>query len=220
MRVLIVEDDEDLRLSLAGTLRHEGYHVTEASDGATALALAHETEIDIVLLDRDLPVMHGDQVCRALNALKHPAKVLMLTAAATLDDRVSGLDLGADDYLGKPFAYPELLARMRALVRRDAERGASQVLGRAGIALDPTRRLAERDGRPLRLTPKEFGVLESLARADGGFVTVHDLLTRVWDEPDERTRGVVKVAVYSLRRKLGHPDPIVYEAGNGYRLDM
>ena len=218
MHVLIVEDDESLRASLAQALRGEGFRVDEAMDGEGALAILASWTPDVVVLDRDLPGRSGDEVCRAMVAARNPAKVLMLTAAGGLADRVAGLELGADDYLAKPFAYIELLARLRALVRRDAG-GVEPVLVTAGdVVIDLTRRLVTRGGLPLRLTPKEFGVLEHLARADGGFVSVDRLLYHVWDDPHERTRGVVKVTVYSLRQKLGLPSPVEFQAGHGYRM--
>lgn len=144
-------------------------------------------------------------------------RILMLTAAGGLDDRVTGLDVGADDYLAKPFAYVELLARLRALARRVTER--SQVVLSAGsVCLDTIRRVAERDGRPLPLTPKEFGVLEVLLYADGGYITADDLLADVWESGIHRTRSVVKVTIHTLRRKLGHPNVIHTSPGLGYRI--
>ena len=217
MRVLVVEDDPNLRQSLVEALRREGYLVSEAGDGNAALAVLGSHDVELVLLDRDLPGLDGDAVCRTLIALRHPARVLMLTAAGTLADRVAGLDLGADDYLAKPFAFTELLARMRALTRRHEVRPAP-VVTVGDLTIDTARRLVERGGRPVRVTSKEFGVLACLAQADGGFVTVDDLLEEVWEDPYERTRGVVKVVVYGLRRKLGYPDLIDSSAGHGYRL--
>lgn len=217
MRVLVVEDDPNLRQSLVEALRREGYLVSEAGDGNAALAVLGSHDVELVLLDRDLPGLDGDAVCRTLIALRHPARVLMLTAAGTLADRVAGLDLGADDYLAKPFAFTELLARMRALTRRQEVRPAP-VVTVGDLTIDTGRRLVERGGRPVRVTSKEFGVLACLAQADGGFVTVDDLLEEVWEDPYERTRGVVKVVVYGLRRKLGYPDLIDSSAGHGYRL--
>lgn len=217
MRVLVVEDDPNLRQSLVEALRREGYLVSEAGDGNAALAVLGGQDVELVLLDRDLPGLDGDAVCRTLIALRHPARVLMLTAAGTLADRVAGLDLGADDYLAKPFAFTELLARMRALTRRQEVRPAP-VVTVGDLTIDTGRRLVERGGRPVRVTSKEFGVLACLAQADGGFVTVDDLLEEVWEDPYERTRGVVKVVVYGLRRKLGDPDLIDSSAGHGYRL--
>lgn len=218
MRLLLVEDERELADGLADGLRREGYAVDVAYDGAAALELAARTDADLMILDRDLPVLTGDAVCRTLRAQGHPMRILMLTAAGTLDDRVSGLDLGADDYLPKPFAYVELLARIRALVRRTAG-GSGTVLDAAGIRVDTVRRTAERDGRPLRLTPKEYGVLESLLTARGGWMTAEDLLDEVWAASDPRGRSVVKAAIHTLRRKLGHPDPIDNTPGHGYRIE-
>jgi DNA-binding response OmpR family regulator len=217
MRVLLVEDEVDLADTLADGLRREGYLVDVARTGADALALAGAADIDLVILDRDLPVLSGDAVCRTLVAQQYPARILMLTAAGTLGDRIAGLDLGADDYLAKPFAYLELLARIRALGRRGSA-AASSMLEFAGVRLDTARRIAERDGSPVRLTLKEFGVLESLLGASGGYVSADELLEDVWDEPLERTRGVVKIVVHTLRRKLGQPPVIHSAAGYGYRI--
>ncbi len=217
MRLLLVEDEADLADTLADGLRREGYLVDLARDGATALAMAGANDIDVVVLDRDLPVLSGDAVCRTLVSQQHPARILMLTAAAALESRVEGLDLGADDYLAKPFAYVELLARIRALGRR-ATTSSGSMLEVAGIRMDTARRIVERDGTPIRLTMKEFGVLESLLAADGGYVSADDLLDDVWEEPLERTRGVVKIVVHTLRRKLGAPVAIQSAAGHGYRI--
>lgn len=218
MRVLIVEDEDDLARTLADGLRDEGFTVDTAADGAAALVHLGRHDADVVVLDRDLPVLHGDAVCRALVAAEHPARILMLTAAGTLSDRVTGLDLGADDYLAKPFAYLELVARIRALGRRGGTAAAGRVLERQGVRLDTDRRIAERDGRPLRLTPKEMAVLQALLEADGGVLTPTDLLDAVWEDPFDTSRGVVKVVVFSLRRKLGDPPVISTEAGHGYRI--
>ena len=218
MRILIVEDERDLALSLADGLRGEGYLVDVAHDGATALVKVGEIDVDIMILDRDLPAIRGDAVCRILREQGHPLRILMLTAAGSLDDRVTGLDLGADDYLAKPFAYVELLARLRALARR-AE-GSRTVLTAEGVRLDTLRRVAERDGRPLALTPKELGVLEALLYADGGYVPVDDLLADVWENGAERSRSVVKLTVHTLRRKLGAPDVIHTSPGHGYRIGV
>lgn len=217
MRLLLVEDEADLAATLADGLRREGYLVDVAPDGAAALVAAGSADVDVVVLDRDLPVLSGDAVCRTLVEQGYPARILMLTAAGTLGDRVEGLDLGADDYLAKPFAYLELLARIRALGRR-ARPAPRPVLEFAGVRLDTSRRIAERDGTPVRLTIKEFGVLEALLAAGGGYVTVEELLDAVWDEPLDRTRGVVKIVVHTLRRKLGMPSVIESAAGYGYRM--
>ncbi|MDH6182239.1 DNA-binding response OmpR family regulator [Microbacteriaceae bacterium SG_E_30_P1] len=216
MRLLLVEDETELADSLATGLRREGYLVDVATDGARALSLAAQNEVDVIVLDRDLPQLSGDAVCRTLVAQQYPARILMLTAAGTLDDRVAGLDLGADDYLAKPFAYLELLARIRALGRRSPS--TAVVLEHSGVRIDGSRRIAERDGHPVQLTIKEFGVLEILLSAGGGWVSADELLDAVWDEPLERTRGVVKIVVHTLRRKLGPPGVIQSAPGYGYRM--
>jgi len=218
VRLLIVEDEADLAQMLADGLRHEGFGVDVAGDGASALALLGTNDVDVVVLDRDLPVLHGDAVCRALVTAGHPARILMLTASGTVSDRVAGLDLGADDYLAKPFAYVELVARIRALGRRGGTGGRGQILECEGVRLDPDRRIAERDGRPIRLTPKEMGVREVLLQADGGVVTTSELLDEVWEEPLDRSRSIVKVVIFALRRKLGLPPVIHTDAGFGYRI--
>ncbi|MFT3799362.1 response regulator transcription factor [Microbacterium sp.] len=217
MRILLVEDERALADGLADGLRREGYTVDVAYDGAAALTRLATIDAELMILDRDLPQLSGDAVCRMLREQRHPVRILMLTAAGTLDDRVAGLDLGADDYLPKPFAYVELLARLRALGRR-AGGAAGTVLEAANVRIDTVRRTAERDGRPLRLTPKEYGVLESLLAARGGWVSTDELLDEVWAHADERARAVVKAAVHTLRRKLGHPDPIETAPGHGYRI--
>src|SRR5690625_2661399 len=217
VRVLIVEDEVDLADSLAEGLRNEGYLVEIVYDGAAALIRCGQVDVDIMILDRDLPVLHGDVVCRTLRDQQHPMRILMLTAADALDDRVTGLDLGADDYLAKPFAYVELLARLRALARRATE-GGQVILSAGSVRLDTLRRVAERDGYPLSLTPKELGVLEVLLCADGGYVTTEDLLADVWENSAERTRSVVKHTIHTLRRKLGEPDTIHTSPGLGYRI--
>lgn len=218
MRVVLVEDEPGLAASLAEGLRADGHRVAVAHDGAAGLAAVAAEQPDVVVLDRDLPVLGGDAVCRALVSTGNPARILMLTAAATVGDRVAGLDLGADDYLTKPFAYVELLARLRSLGRRGGTGSAAPVLERAGIRLDTTRRCAERDGRPLRLTPKELAVLEVLLVADGGYLTAEDLLDEAWEGRAERDRTVVKAAVYGLRGKLGTPSVVESSPGLGYRI--
>jgi len=221
MRLLIVEDDGPLAETLASGLRHEGYLVDVARDGAEALAWLHDNDADVVILDRDLPVVHGDTVCRALVAEGNPARILMLTAASSLDSLVDGFDLGADDYLAKPFAYVELRARIQALGRR--ERAADGVVGasileRGDLRLDLRRQVAEHRGLPLQLTPKELGVLRELLVADGAFRTTTNLLDAVWDDPFDRSTDVVKVVIHGLRRKLGDPDLIETVPGFGYRI--
>lgn len=219
MRLLVVEDDATLAQTLVEALRREGYRVDGVSDGTSALEVLAHQEVDVVLLDRDLPGLGGDAVCRTLMAINHPARILMLTAAGDLADRVAGLDLGADDYLAKPFAYAELLARVRALTRRAETGSRPPVVTYQDLTIDTGRRAAELRGVPLRLTPKEYGVLELLASAQGDHVSVEDLIDEVWLDPLDQTRGVVKVVVYGLRRKLRHGPAILFDSGFGYRLE-
>ncbi|MFD5145673.1 response regulator transcription factor [Streptomyces sp. NPDC058401] len=218
MRVLIVEDERELALMLAEGLRDEGMVCDLAHDGLEALRQTGEADYDVVILDRDLPGLGGDAVCRALAAMGHPARILMLTAADTLSDLVEGLGQGADDYMTKPFSYLELVARLRALGRRSAAGRAEVVLSRRGISLDTVRRVAEREGRPLHLTPKELGVLELLLAADGAPVSTEELRERVWDPALDPATTAVRVTVHALRRKLGDPPLIVHDTGYGYRL--
>jgi DNA-binding response OmpR family regulator len=218
MRLLIVEDDRPLAETLASGLRHEGYVVDVAHDGAQALAWLRDNDADVVILDRDLPVVHGDTVCRALVDDGNPARILMLTAASSLDSLVDGFDLGADDYLTKPFAYLELRARIEALGRRERAAGGSSVLERGDVRLDLRRQAAEHRGLPLHLTPKELGVLRELLAADGAFRTATNLLDAVWDDPFDRSTDVVKVVIHGLRRKLGRDEVIETVAGFGYRI--
>ncbi len=217
MRILIAEDEPRLADALARGLRRGGWAVDVALDGAAALRRASLVDYDAVVLDRDLPQVHGDEVCRTLIAAPHPPRILMLTAAAEVSDRVEGLDLGADDYLVKPFAFEEVLARLRALGRRP-ERPHSPVLERGGVRLDPARRQVDRDGEEVALSPKEFGVLEVLLRADGTVVSPEELLERVWDEHTDPFTNTVRVTVMNLRRKLGEPPLVETVIGTGYRL--
>ena len=217
MRVLIAEDHPDLVEILREGLQAEGLAVDTAPDGGQALELLAVNGYDVLVLDRDLPVVHGDEVCRALVAGGAATRVLMLTAAGTVGDLVDGLSLGADDYLPKPFAVAELVARIRALGRR-ARPARPPVLQRAGVRLDTTRRVADRDGRVLNLTTKEFGVLEELLGADGSVVTSEDLLERVWDAHTDPFTNTVRVTVMRLRRKLGDPPVIETVPSAGYRI--
>jgi DNA-binding response OmpR family regulator len=217
MRVLIVEDERDTADAVARGLRRQGLAVDVAGDGREALAKAALVSYDVVVLDRDLPEVHGDEVCRRLRAFDEPASVLMLTAAGDVGDRVAGLTLGADDYLSKPFAFAELVARVLALGRRVA-RPRPPVLGVADIELDSARRQARRGGRELPLTAKEFGVLETLMIADGSVVSAEELLLRVWDENADPFTAAVRVTMSSLRRKLGEPGLIRTMPGVGYRI--
>ncbi|MFF5263630.1 response regulator transcription factor [Actinomadura viridis] len=217
MRVLIVEDERLLADTIAEGLREEAIAVDVVYDGDDALERASYTDYDVVVLDRDLPTVHGDDVCREL-AGRHPGRILMLTAAGEVSERVDGLTLGADDYLPKPFVFSELVARVRALARRSGP-AVPPVIERAGIRLDPHRRTVARDGRPLRLTRKEFSVLEELLRADGGVVSAETLLDRAWDEHIDPFSNIVRVTMATLRRKLGDPPVIETVTGSGYRLD-
>jgi DNA-binding response OmpR family regulator len=217
MRVLLVEDEQPLAGYIAVGLRKHGFAVDVAHDGRSALDKCDVNPYDVVVLDRDLPVVHGDVVCRHL-AERGTTRVLMLTASGTVADRVGGLTLGADDYLGKPFAFTELVARVRALARRSTP-ARPPILRAAGIVLDASRRTAERDGRLLHLTPKEFGVLEHLLIAGGAVVSAETLLEKVWDEHADPFTNAVRITVGTLRRKLGDPPLVDTVAGAGYRLD-
>ncbi|RSN14183.1 DNA-binding response regulator [Nonomuraea sp. WAC 01424] len=217
MRVLIVEDHEELAHTVAAGLRREGMAVDVALDGHTGLERASVNDYDVVVLDRDLPGLHGDEVCGRLATGERPARVLMLTAAGTIDDRVSGLGIGADDYLPKPFAFAELVARIRALARRTRP-ALPPVLVHGGLRLDPSTRVATGDGRRLTLSPKEFAVLELLLSARGAVVSAEQLLERGWDEFADPFTQTVKVTVSRLRRKLGAPPLIETVPQAGYRI--
>jgi DNA-binding response OmpR family regulator len=217
MRVLVVEDHRRLAGALAEGLRGEGMAVDVAFDGADALAHVTVTGYDVVVLDRDLPGVHGDQVCRALVASGGQTRVLMLTAASTIRDRVEGLELGADDYLPKPFEFPELVARVRALGRR-AVAPLPPTLAREDVTLDPARRVAFRGARRLALTPKEFALLECLLAADGRVVSAEELLTRAWDETVNPFTTTVRTTIGRLRAKLGDPPMIETVREAGYRI--
>ncbi|WP_031163653.1 response regulator transcription factor [Streptosporangium roseum] len=217
MRVLVVEDEPLLADAIAEWLRDEVHAVDVAYDGAAALERAGVNDYDVVVLDRDLPAVHGDEVCRELVGAGSAARVLMLTAAAEVTDRVTGLSLGADDYLTKPFAFPELAARVQALGRRSRP-AAPPVLRRAGITLDPARREVFRDSRYVPLSKKEFAVLTELLRADGAVVSSEQLLEKAWDEHADPFTGAVRLAVLKLRRKLGAPPVVETVTGVGYRI--
>ena len=217
MRVLVIEDDEELAEAIAAGLRQEQMAVDVAFDGIAGLEHALFTGYDVIVLDRDLPGRHGDQVCAELVAAGCRSRVLMLTAAATIEDRVGGLGLGADDYLPKPFAFAELVARLRALLRR-AQPPLAPVLTNGDLRLDPARRNASRRGQALELGPKEFGVLELLLAAQGRVVSAEELLERAWDEMADPFTSAVKVTVSRLRRKLGDPPVIETLAQAGYRI--
>ena len=217
MRVLVVDDERDLASAIARGLRRDGIAVDEAYDGDAALEKALLTEYDVIVLDRNLPRMHGDEVCRSLREVGAAARVLMLTAAVEVADRVDGLNLGADDYLTKPFAFDELRARVQALARRSGP-ARPAALARAGVRLDPASRTVTRDGREVGLTPKEFGVLAELMRAEGAVVSSEELLERVWDENADPFSNVVRVTVMTLRKRLGEPPVIDTVVGAGYRI--
>lgn len=217
MRVLVVEDERLMGDAIVTGLRREAIAVDIAYDGAVALEKVTVNEYDVVVLDRDLPAMHGDQVCREIIAHRPGTRILMLTAADGVPERVQGLSLGADDYLTKPFAFAELVARVRALGRRSRD-STPPILQSHDIVLDSAKRHAERARLPLDLTRKEFGVLEELMRADGAVVTSELLLERVWDENIDPMTNVLRVTVMTLRRKLGDPPVIITVPGIGYRL--
>ncbi|MEU7028017.1 response regulator transcription factor [Streptomyces sp. NPDC046275] len=217
MRVLVVEDARSLAEVVAEGLRDQGMAVDVAYDGLTAAAKLEVNAYDVVLLDRDLPGLHGDALCRMITEREDRAMVLMLTAAAAPGDRVSGLTLGADDYLGKPFHFPELILRIHSLARRRPAARA-RTLRAAGLELDPVLRTVLRDGRPLELSVKEFAVLEALLRASPGFLSAEDLLEQVWDENADPFTNTVTVTVSRLRRKLGGPPVITTTPGIGYRI--
>jgi DNA-binding response OmpR family regulator len=219
VRVLVVEDDSELADAIGVGLRREQLAVDVAYDGTTGLDRALFTGYDVVVLDRDLPGRHGDEVCAELLAAGSRSRVLMLTAAATIEDRVGGLSLGADDYLSKPFAFAELVARIRALLRR-AQPALPPVLASGDLTVDPARRLASRAGLPLDLGPKEFGVLELLLAAQGRVVSAEELLERVWDEMADPFSSAVKVTMSRLRRKLGDPPVIQTVSQAGYRVPV
>jgi DNA-binding response OmpR family regulator len=215
MRVLVAEDEPRVADAIARGLRRHGAAVDVSHDGAAALHKARVHPYDVVVLDRDLPEVHGDDVCRTLNDEQPETKVLMLTAASGVDDLVQGLSLGADDYLGKPFRFEELVARIRALHRRSG--GARPALLRCGdLELDPARRRVTRGGEEIALAPKEFGVLEALMTADGAVVSSEALLEQVWDENVDPFTTIVRMTIMTLRRKLGEPSPIQTVVGAGY----
>jgi DNA-binding response OmpR family regulator len=217
MRVLVVEDQQELAETVAAGLRREGMAVDVVLDGDAALRCTSVHDYDVVVLDRDLPKVHGDRVCATLVERGTRARVLMLTASTGIEDRVVGLGLGADDYLPKPFAFAELVARVRALSRR-AQPALPPVLSSGDLQLDPARRIAHRDGRRLELSTKELAVLELLLAARGAVVSAEELLERGWDEAADPFSNVVKVTISRLRRKLGEPRLIETVPGAGYRI--
>jgi DNA-binding response OmpR family regulator len=217
MRVLVAEDERLMADVIAEGLRRRAMAVDVCYDGYAALERVTVHRYDVVILDRDLPKVHGDEVCKQIVAAGRETRVLMLTAAAGIRDRVDGLDLGADDYLTKPFAFAELVARVGSLGRR-ARPALPPVLERAGIRLDLPRHQAWRDGLLLELTPKEFAVLEVLMRAEGAVVSAEELLEKAWDENADPFTNAVRVAMMTLRRKLGQPPVIETVPGSGYRV--
>ncbi|HUC59710.1 MAG TPA: response regulator transcription factor [Streptosporangiaceae bacterium] len=217
MRVLVAEDSRSLADVLVEGLRDQGMAVDAAHDGLEAAEKIGVNRYDVVVLDRDLPGIHGDLLCQMITGSDQRAMVLMLTAADAPGDRVAGLALGADDYLGKPFHFPELVLRIRALARRKPSARA-RVLHASGIELDPLRRTVTRDGRPVHLSVKEFGVLEALLLASPAYLRAEDLLEQVWDEQADPFTNTVTVTIGRLRRKLGDPPIIATTPGIGYRI--
>jgi DNA-binding response OmpR family regulator len=216
MRVLVVEDQKELAATIAVGLRREGMAVDVAFDGEAALEHTSSSSYDVILLDRDLPKLNGDDVCKTLVSQGSRSRVLMLTAADTIEHRVDGLGLGADDYLPKPFAFAELVARIRALARR-SQPALPPIIERGDIRLDTGQRIASRAGRRLELSLKELAVLELLLAADGNSVSAQQLLERAWDEYLDSYSNVVKVTISRLRRKLGDP-PAIDTVSGGYRI--
>ncbi|MFH8621783.1 response regulator transcription factor [Streptomyces vietnamensis] len=217
MRILVVEDARSLAEVVAEGLRDQGMAVDLAHDGLEAAAKLDVNAYEVVVLDRDLPGIHGDVLCQMITGRDDRPMVLMLTAAGAPGDRVSGLTLGADDYLAKPFHFPELVLRIRGLARRRPS-ARPRTLRAAGLELDPVRRTALRDGRPLALSVKEFAVLEALLRASPGFLSAEELLEQVWDENADPFTNTVTVTIGRLRRKLGGPPVITTTTGVGYRI--
>ena len=217
MRVLVVEDVARYANRIAEGLRDQGFAVDVAYDGHEALSKVNLNPYDVVLLDRDLPGIHGDQLCQILIGSDDPPMILMLTAAGAPNDRVRGLALGADDYLPKPFHFPELVLRVHALARRKPT-ARSRTLRAAGIELNPTTGAVSRDGRTIQLSTKERAVLEALLKASPDALSTERLLEQAWDENVDPFSNTVKVTVARLRRKLGQPDVIHTTPGVGYRI--
>ncbi|GAA1652998.1 response regulator transcription factor [Actinoplanes couchii] len=218
MRVLVAEDFEVLARSIGTGLRREGMAVDVVLDGDAAVESLAVTRYDVLVLDRDLPGVHGDEICRRLAADRRLTRVLMLTAAGTVEDRVDGLSLGADDYLAKPFAFAELVARVRALGRR-ATPPIPPTLTCGDLTVEPARRVAFRAGRRLELSPKEFAVLECLLASPGAVVSTEELLERVWDEAADPFTSAVKHTMRRLRAKLGDPPVVETVREGGYRVE-
>ena len=217
VRVLIAEDERRLADAIARGLRREGMAVDLAPDGEDAVVKARVVRYDVLVLDRELPGLHGDDVCRVVREERPEMGILMLTAAGTLDDLVQGLSLGADDYLPKPFRFAELVARVRALARRSTP-SLPPALSHRDIELDPSRRTVTRAGEEIPLTRKEFAVLEALMSADGATLSAEQLLERVWDDQTDPFTNVVRMTIMTLRRKLGDPPVVDTVIGVGYRM--
>jgi two-component system response regulator VanR len=217
VRVLVAEDERRVADAVARGLRREGMAVDVAYDGGSALDKARMHRYDVLVLDRDLPVVHGDDLCRTLREEEPDSRVLMLTAAAGVDDLVGGLSIGADDYMPKPFEFAELVARLRALARR-SHPAAPPTLTAGNLELDPARRTVTRARRPIDLTPREFAVLEALMAADGAVMSNDELVQRVWDENADPFTNSVRMTVLRVRRKLGEPQVIETVKGAGYRI--
>ena len=217
MRILVVEDERRLADAIARGLRREGMAVDLAGDGSDALMKARIVRYDVLVLDRDLPAVHGDDVCRLVRAERPETGIIMLTAAGELEDLVEGLAMGADDYLPKPFRFAELVARIRALSRRTTP-SRPPVLIRGDVELDPARRSVVRGGQSIDLARKELAVLEALMAADGATVSAEELLERVWDEHTDPFTNVVRMTIMTLRRKLGEPPVVETVIGVGYRM--
>jgi DNA-binding response OmpR family regulator len=218
MRVLVVEDVRRLADDIAEGLRDQSMAVDISYDGLDAAAKLNRNRYDVVVLDRDLPGLHGDAICRLIADSGDPAMVLMLTASAAPDERVAGLRLGADDYLAKPFHFPELVLRIRGLARRKPAARA-RILEARDLTLDPLHRIVTRGGGAIELSGKEFAVLEALMRSAPAPLSAEDLLAQVWDENADPFTKTVQVTLVRLRRKLGHPDPINTIRGVGYRIE-
>jgi DNA-binding response OmpR family regulator len=217
MRVLVAEDHDQLARAVAAGLRRYGMIVDLALTGDAALERLAVSRYDVIVLDRDLPGTHGDQICRALAAERSESRILMLTAASSVKDRVDGLGLGADDYLPKPFDFTELVARVQALARRPGAAKRADLAYR-DLAVNPEKRIATRGGQPLALSPKEFAVLECLLAAEGKPVSAEELLERVWDSATDPFTTTVKVTINRLRAKLGDPQLIETVREAGYRI--
>ncbi len=217
MRVLVVEDERRLADAIARGLRREGMAVDVAGDGADALMKSRVVRYDVLVLDRDLPEVHGDDVCRAVRYERPETGIIMLTAAGELEDVIEGLSMGADDYLPKPFRFAELVARIRALSRRTTP-SRPPLLSHGDLELDPARRSVARDGEQIELARKELAVLEALMEADGATVSSEQLLERVWDEYTDPFTNVVRMTIMTLRRKLGDPPVVETVIGVGYRI--